>query len=241
MPLQVMEFSASDLQDPSLTRLNQFLRRVVQEVNNTQGVGGPVKFLNGINLNGNRIMNVGAAQEATDAITQNVANPLYGSPAQQATMEAVGKNILQSTRRIGDPTQQDPVSSHLKSQGSVPPVVVGPVNYTSTSTTITVNPPTDKALYWPDGTKANLSLSSPFTVTGLSNGVTYYFYPYWDYKTGQIRLANAAGGLGTPQVAFASPNNAANQVQIMDGHTPLSLGPVQMVVGSSGAVGGRQY
>jgi hypothetical protein len=63
---------------------------------------------------------------------------------------------------------------------------------------------------------------SPFAVSGLTNGVTYFFYPYFDESLQAIRFAQVVGvSVGTPAVAFTVQNFKAAQQQMLRGHIPL--------------------
>src|SRR5713101_9905990 len=92
-PLPIRDITPDDLdpkKDPSLGFLNQVLRTHAQAIANLQGSSGPIKMNANLDLNGNRIINVGAAQSSTDVLTQAAADPMYSQKVQQAAMEAVG-------------------------------------------------------------------------------------------------------------------------------------------------------
>src|SRR5208282_860138 len=112
-PLQQVIFRKSDFDDESLSLFNQQFSNVVNQLNNLLGVNGPVKFANHVDLGGNRIMNVGPAESPTDAVSQYFGNNNYGAAAIAPQLEALGKSIMQSYRRLSDPNQRERFSSFL--------------------------------------------------------------------------------------------------------------------------------
>lgn len=242
-PIPFRALTVDDLdpkQDPTLSYLNSVLQALTNQVNLQSGALGPVPVMGNLDMQGNRIINVGPAQQPTDALSTTAANPIYGKPAQQATMEAVGENMLQTTRRLNDGSQQHKTSGDLKGQGSIPPTVLGLTTYTATVSTLTVSFPTTIQY----GDKSIISIPNrPIRVTGLSAGTTYFLYPYYDTTLGLGQLvADSANAVGVPPVAFPSINANAATAQYADGRVPLSSGGVSATVagGGSGHGGGSQ-
>lgn len=104
--------------DPHLA---QHYQQLTDTVNSLLGYNGEIPLQGHLNLNGNRIMNVGAPQESSDAISQTVANNAYSAAALRPQLEANGSNPLQSVRRINDSTQREQVSTWLNQVMSTPP------------------------------------------------------------------------------------------------------------------------
>jgi hypothetical protein len=239
-PLNYRNLLPRDLdsqQDPTLSEVNSRLKELYDGVNTALGYRGPVPLANHINLQGNRILNLGAAQAPTDALSQTAADPLYSTAVQQSELEATGNSILQTTRRLNSAAQQQLISSDLNSQGSIPPVITGLTMYTSTSTTLTVSFPTQIQF----GDLSIIAIPNiPVTITGLTTG-PYYIYPYYDTALGIGSLVAIAGdGVGAPPCCFAAVDANAAQIQNADGHVPLSIGGIPVTVGSSGGHGGSQ-
>lgn len=232
----------ADFKDPAL--FNDKLRKIVEAINGLQGVNGTSQIFGDIDMTGHKIINLGAASAKTDALSQNVADPIYGQKAQQAAMEAVGTKMLQTTRRLNDGTQQHKISSDLNSQGGIPPTIINPMTYTSTTTSITwhwtllqIKYGDGSVVAVPDGT---------LLITGLTNSTIYKFYPYYDTLLGQvIFVADNTNAIGVPPVAFppgatAAALQLAGQSQNTDGRVPLSVGGMSATVGGSGGGGGNQ-
>lgn len=124
----------------------------------------------------------------------------------------------------------DPTSSQITSAGSRMSSVTTAIAWTATTTTVT--------FYW-DGTNGSQVLrigrddgtvygpnpaGSPVTVTGLTANTQYFFYPYFDETLQAVRFPTVANvAVGSPAVAFTSPNFPAAQQQILRGHVPLGL------------------
>lgn len=227
--------------DSTLAEINRRFRELYNALNVQAGFHGPVTFFNHINLNGNRIMNVGAPKNASDALSQTAADPLYSTPVQQAAMEAVGARMLQTTRRLNDGTQQHKISSDLNLQGSIPPILTGLTNFTSTSTTLTFTFPTSIQY----GDQSIVAIPNvPLTVTGLTNSTAYKLYPYYDTVLGiGTFVADSVNAVGVPPIAFppaASSTVLGNAAQLQngDGRVALSSGAITATTGMSGGGGG---
>lgn len=228
-----------DLQDPTLSEVNSRLKEIYNTLNLLQGYKGPIPINADINLNSNRITNLGSAKAATDALNQTAADPMYSTATQQAAMQALGKAILQTTRQLNNPVQQHAISSDLNSQGSIPPSnVTGSLVWSSGTTTITYT--------WSSIVVQLADLSyraiqdGSITVTGLSGGATYYFYPYYDTSLGIMSFVadnvNAVGApaLAFPQSVFPTGSTAAGQAQTQDGRIALTIGGTTAVAGGGG-------
>jgi hypothetical protein len=221
--------------DPSLANLNRKFQQLVDGINGLIGVHGPIALANNIDMGGNRIVNMGAATDVGDALNQTSADPLYGKDVQKANMEAVGDAMLQTSRRLNDGGQQHLVSSDLNSQGSIPPTLNDGLNYTSTTTSITWTW-NNLVIQFGDLSQTEVPDGS-LAVTGLSPGVTYYFYPYYDTNIGRLLFVPGAAQ-GSPSVSYTIQNTVAAAKQNADGNVPLSIGGMQGVTPNAGTGGG---
>jgi hypothetical protein len=113
LPIQAPIFKSEDLADPNLTTFNQWMTTIAQALNSQAGHAGPVTFRNGINLNGNPITNVGMPLTPSDVVTLDYANQNLGASAIQPQIEALGKSLLTTYRRVNDQVQREAYSSFL--------------------------------------------------------------------------------------------------------------------------------
>jgi hypothetical protein len=111
----------SDLDDDNLTLLNQILANFSKGLNDISGINGPISLANHINLNGNRIQNVGAPVSPTDAIPNSYANDTYGAKALAPAFNALGKQVMQTYRQLSNPNQREMSSSFLNNLHSSSP------------------------------------------------------------------------------------------------------------------------
>jgi hypothetical protein len=131
----------------------------------------------------------------------------------------------------------DPAKSGVLMKGSVPPTWSGAFTYVSTTTSITWSW-SGLTISRADGTSTAVPNSS-LTVSGLTAGATYYFYPYWDDVALAIAWVGAiAGSVGSPANAQSANTNVAAQQQALQGRVPLSQGAMIAATTSSGTGGG---
>lgn len=58
MAVRYTEITKKDLEDPSLTLINQVIRDLVAEINRLGGQDGPITLESDLNMNGHNIINV---------------------------------------------------------------------------------------------------------------------------------------------------------------------------------------
>lgn len=220
--------------DPSLGSLNAKLAPLYRLANYLLGANGPITLLSDLNMNQNAVRNVGPPVTAADALSQNTADPMYSTSTQQAAMEAIGAKMLQTTRRLNDPTQQHATSSDLNTQGSIPPTnITGTL--TATPGAMSINFSWNSiVIQLSDGSYKAIRDSS-LNVTGLAATTTYAFYPYYDTKLGLLVFVAISGtASGVPPVAFASTGNTtAAQAQTLDTRIALTSVLAQATTGGS--------
>ena len=141
VPFQAPIFKKEDLQGDDLGFFNQFIANLVNQINAQAGHAGPIQLANHLDLSNNRIMNVAPPVNPTDAVSQAIADAQFGATALQPHLEALGKKVLQTARRINDKVQRENYSSWLNgilntapttntSQLSFGPIVAGTVDVT---------------------------------------------------------------------------------------------------------------
>ena len=131
----------------------------------------------------------------------------------------------------------DPTKTGVLMKGSVPPTWSGAFTYVSATSTIAWSW-SALAIARADGTTTAVANGS-LTVTGLTPGTTYYFYPYWDDSALALAwVGGLASSAGTPANAFTAKTNTAAQQQSLQGLIPLSQGAMIAATTTSGAGGG---
>jgi hypothetical protein len=131
--------------------------------------------------------------------------------------------------------QWNATGDEVGKQGSLSNTYTGALSYTSTTNSIT----------WSWNLNANRtdsamtvnSYSGSQTITGLSAGISYNFYPFID-EINQVVTMVATGGVGSPSWAHVGINVAWSQEQTRSDHYPLSSGPVPGVTTTTGTGGG---
>ena len=133
----------SDLDDDTLTLFNQLIENHADVLNYLLGLSGPITLSNHLDLNGNKITNVGAAESESDVVTQAFASRNYGPTALAPAFNALGKQTLQTYRQLSNPNQREKYSSFLNDIPSTPPssntsiVTFGTVSGGTVVTTVT--------------------------------------------------------------------------------------------------------
>lgn len=120
-PLSQIILHKEDLEDPSLGMLNGVITNFQQLINYLLGHSGTPTLKSGLNLNGERISNVGDPVLATDAVSHAFAQTRYGPDALKPHFEQLGKSVLQSYRRLSDTQQRELYSSFLNQVLTVAP------------------------------------------------------------------------------------------------------------------------
>ena len=111
----------SDLEDDTLSLLNNRLDNYADALNYLLGLSGDITLGSNLNLGGNKITNVGAAESPSDVVTQAFAYKNYGPAALQPAFNALGKQTLQTYRQLSNPNQREKYSSFLNETVSTPP------------------------------------------------------------------------------------------------------------------------
>lgn len=224
--------------DPQLAELNNRFSEIIRQVNVQGGYYGNATIYGNLSLNGNRIMNLGAAQEDDDALSTTSANPMYSTSVQQAAMEAVGSKMLQTTRRLNDGTQQHTVSSDLNTQGSIPPSnITGTLAWTTSGTQVTWTW-TSIVIQLADLSYKAIQ-NGTLQVTGLTNGATYDFFPYFDTRLGILTfVADSVNGAGAPPIAILSSNTTATTAALQQQNADTRIALTEVATDAQVTCGG---
>jgi hypothetical protein len=119
-PLQQITLTKDDLTDPSL--LNNQLTNIVQMLNYILGHGGEPPYLKaGANFGGQAVKNVGAPSDDGDVVPYGFATSTFGAAALAPAFSSLGKQVMQSYRRLSDTNQREQYSSFLNDTQSTPP------------------------------------------------------------------------------------------------------------------------
>jgi len=113
VPILAPIFKKSDFEDDHLTLFNQWTSQVAQFLNTLMGHAGPIPLQSDINLSGKRIVNVGPPLTPNDVVNLAYANTNLGPVAIRPHIEALGKSILTSYRRLNDQVQSEQYSTFL--------------------------------------------------------------------------------------------------------------------------------
>jgi len=245
MPINFRPLQKKHLTPEGFAEFSDMWREAIQAINSNQGVNGPATMLNDLDMKGHNIVNLGtpAKGSTSSALSQATADPMYSTATQQAAMEAVGNNMLQTTRRLNDGKQQHRVSSDLNTQGSIPPSnVTGTLAFTTVASSSITFTWTSVIVQLADLSYIGIK-NGTLTVTGLAN-TSYSFFPYYDTRLGILSfVADSVNGVGVPPLAFpvssAAAITAALQRQNADQRVPLtaSAGAGTVTInGGSGAL-----
>jgi hypothetical protein len=124
IPLPHIALTEDDFRDPARAAalLNSHITNVNQILNQLQGVGGsPIPMRAHLDLQGNRVINVGPPSAPTDAITQAVANASYSAPVLVKQIAPTGTSPMPGYRQMSNPVQQEGNSSVFNTLASMAP------------------------------------------------------------------------------------------------------------------------
>jgi len=132
---------------------------------------------------------------------------------------------------------------NFSSIGNRPASITTLQAYVSTTSGITVywdgtNSSQQLKIYRDDGTISS-AVSGSQAITGLSASTKYFIYSYFNETLLTVNFSLGDGtGVGTPAIAFTSPNIVAAQEQIMRNHLSLFLVGAQGITTPASGTGG---
>lgn len=189
------------------------------------------------------------------SILSGVDHPEFKSsvaaPANSGVVAAPGTLYIQRNSASG------PLSIHVKDSGfgstgwaeigafgSIPPTAASGFQAVATPISITfyydgTNGSTILSVFRANGEKSQVPASKT-VVTGLTPNTTYFFYPYFDERTGSLQFVStgvaASQPFGNPAIAFKVDNPNASQVARLTHHIPLTPGtPITVTTPNSGS------
>lgn len=116
-PTKIGKITFSTLSLPEQIAMSQ----IIDAVNTHSGYMGPQKLASGLDLDGNKISNVGAAEGPADVLTSGQAETKYSAAALRPQLESGGKHPFVGYRQINNGTQREQQSSWLNDLMSTPP------------------------------------------------------------------------------------------------------------------------
>lgn len=148
---------------------------LIDTVNTLAGYNGPIQLSDHLDLNGNRLQNLGTPVNETDALPSGHANDLYAPSVVRTSLESSGANPLKSYRQMNNRSQREQVSSFLNDLMSTPPNANDLLpTITNGTGTVTVSIPPGH-FTWADGSFVNtigrtdiLSVPSQYAISSIS-------------------------------------------------------------------------
>jgi hypothetical protein len=208
------------------------MSQIIDAVNAHSGYAGPLQLASGLDLQGNKISNVGPAESENDVVTSIVAEKRYSAAALRPQLESSGTHPFVSYRQINNQGQREATSSWLNNLLSTPPNSnnINPI-ITPGSGTTTVTIPAS-IIQMADGTKRYL----PSRTDTLTNPASY-----------SISTFTVASGIATVNLTSTPvpPFTSSTVVFIsgtgqIDGTFPIAsiLGPMQFTINVTSGVSG---
>jgi len=236
VPNQIAKLDFSGL-DPVF---NQHYSSLIDRVNSLLGYSGPIKVANHIDLGGNRITNVGAPVEVTDALSSGEAAKNYSAPVLKEQLKPGSANAMAGYRILNHNGQREQSSSFLNDVPSTVPNAnqIIPI-LTNGGSSVTVSTPAS-ILTFADGSTVQLSgridiLSFPaqyaiVTIAAVNNLVTVNCAASGLVagNIGTIFGVNPAGFNGPYQLTSSSSGGAVLEYQAPLGTVSGAGGYVQV-------------
>jgi hypothetical protein len=96
LPIQNVQFTEEDVKDPKgfTSKLNVLLQQIIVATQSLQGVAGPSVLPSGVDVAGQRISNLAAPKEPTDAISSAHADSQYSPAAVGPQLDVGGSQAL---------------------------------------------------------------------------------------------------------------------------------------------------
>jgi hypothetical protein len=153
VPNQIPKMTFTDFASAEFQR---HYSQLCDAVNHTLGHSGVIEVADHISLGGNRIINLGAPQEETDALQSGTAQQSYSASVLAKQLEPAAASPLKGYRQINNKNQREQMSSFLNDLMSTPPSAnsIFPT-MTNSLGTVTVSIPSGR-FQFADGSFVNL-------------------------------------------------------------------------------------
>lgn len=144
-----------------------------------------------------------------------------GSPTPGQGIAALSQNTI------------DPKTGQITSSGNRMASIITDITFVAASTNVQffwdgINPISAPSVLFTilrdDGSIYRNPAGSGLLCTGLSPSTTYFFYAYFNEAQQVIQFASVPGvSVGSPSIAFTSPNQKGAQTQILRGNLLLAI------------------
>jgi hypothetical protein len=94
IPIQAIQLTPSDMQDPTLGRLNNLLAQITQAANASNGSTGRTQLPAGVDVAGSTVTGLGAPQNPSDAVSAEHVAANYSAASLRAQLDIGGPQAL---------------------------------------------------------------------------------------------------------------------------------------------------
>ena len=176
--------------------------QLTDAVNTLAGHNGTVKLANHLDMDGNRVQNIGDPSGSGDAISHGVAESSYSAPVLSPQLESPSRNSLKTYRQLNNQKQREASSSFLNDLMSTPPSAntVFPTVKNSGNQVIVSIP--ESTLRFSDGSSVRISGR-----TDILSRPSQYLISSLSVSNGIVTVQCAPTGLVSGEIATIVPGS----------------------------------